>query len=234
MARSPLEVVTLSGMHPLVRLTVMVACCVVALVPTAGSVLAADGPRLDAPKCTPTSGTTSTVFRFSIVYYGTVEPSGYDVHIDSFGSGSIFAMTKIGPGPNGGILYAYDTRLGVGTHQYRFHFKVGTEALRKPGPTGSNWYSGPTVTAGTEKCAISGLIKANDVGLAGVEVRLAKAGGTAVTVRTNTEGRYAATGLAAGTYTVTPAKAGYRMDPLSKTVTVPASTTTCNFRAIRR
>lgn len=211
----------------------LAACIMLALMLIAESALAADGPRLDAPRCTPSSGTTGTVFRFSIVYYGAGEPSAHDVHIDSFGSGSILAMTKVGPGPNGGVLYAYDTRLGEGTHRYRFLFKAGTEVLRKPGPTGNNWYSGPTVAAGNEKCTISGVVKANDVGLAGVEVHLARAGSATVTVRTNAEGRFTATGLAAGTYTVTPVKSGYRMDPLSRTTTVPMSTTTCNFRAIK-
>lgn len=126
------------------------------LIGSAGSVYSADGPRLDAPRCTPSSGTTSTVFRFSIVYYGATEPTGHDVHIDSFGTGSIFAMAKVGPGPHGGTLYAFDTRLGAGTHRYRFHFKVGNAVLRKPGPSGSSWYNGPTVTASTESDAIPG------------------------------------------------------------------------------
>lgn len=112
--------------------------------------LAADGPRLDAVRCSPTSGTTSTVFRFTIVYYGAIEPIGHDVHIDSFGTGSIFAMTRIGPGPHGGTLYAYSTRLAPGTHRYRFRFKAGTVVLRKPGPSGSSWYNGPTVTDATD------------------------------------------------------------------------------------
>jgi hypothetical protein len=144
-------------------------------------------------------------------------------------------MRKVGTGPSGtGSLYVYETRLAPGNHQYRFRFVAGSAVLRKPGPTGENWYPGPTVTAATEKYSISGLIKANDVALVGVEVRVTKASSAVVTVKTNAEGRFTANGLLAGTYLITPAKAGYRMDPLSKTVTVPASTTTCNFRAIKR
>lgn len=141
------EVIVVSRSLVFFRRSLVAACLVAAF--SAGGVFAAGGPRLDAVRCTPSSGTTSTVFRFSLVYYGATEPSGHDVHIDSFGSGSIFAMAKIGPGPHGGTLYAYDTRLGPGTHQYRFRFRVGSDVLRKPGPTGNNWYSGPTVTAGT-------------------------------------------------------------------------------------
>jgi hypothetical protein len=147
--RDPLEVFVLSRSSLFVRRAVLAACLMAACVLSVGSVIAADGPRLDAPRCTPASGTPTTVFRFSIVYYGATEPSGHDVHLDSFGTGSIFLMTKVGPGPHGGTLYAYSTKLGVGTHQYRFRFKVGSDVLRKPGPTGSNWFDGPTVTAGT-------------------------------------------------------------------------------------
>lgn len=125
--------------------------------------MAADGPRLDAVRCTPAAGTTSTVFCFSIVYYGAAEPSGHDVHIDSFGTGSIFAMTKVGPGPHGGTLYAYSTRLSAGTHRYRFRLKVGDLVLRKPGPSGSSWYNGPTVTASTTSDAVPSPNAADDL-----------------------------------------------------------------------
>lgn len=189
--------------------------------------------RLDAGTCTPASGTTATVFRFSIVYYGAA-PSGHDVHIDTVGTSAIYSMNRVGSGPNGeGSTYVFETKLPAGAHQYRFRFQSGTVSLRKPGPTGSDWYSGPTVTASTEKYSISGAIRTDGVAVAGVEVHLTKPGMTAIMVRTNAEGRFTASGLAAGTYTVTPTKAGYRMDPLSRAVTVGASTSTCNFKAIK-
>ncbi len=215
------------------RAAALLVCLAVLFVLAIAIAHADDAPRLDGPKCLPTAGTTDTVFRYSIVYYGATEPSGHDVHIDGFGAGDIHSMSKIGPGPSGqGSLYVYETKLPVGNHQYRFHFQVGSVTLRKPGPTGTDWYHGPTVTAGTATHTISGLIKASDVGLAGVEVHLT--GAATLTVKTNAEGRYTFAKLKAGAYTVTPSLAGYRMDPLSRQVTVPAGTTTCNFRAIKQ
>lgn len=215
------------------RSSVALAVCMLALLVVVSVALAADvTPRLDAPACSPTAGTTSTVFRYSIVYYGP-EPSGHDVHIDTLGTSAIFPMHKVSTNANGGAVYVYETRLTAGTHRYRFRFQVGTTVLRKPGPTGTEWYTGPTVTAATETFTISGLVKANDVALAGVEVRLSRSGTVFKSTTTNTEGRYTFSGLARGTYVVTPTKAGYRMDPLTKTITVGPSTTTCSFRAVR-
>lgn len=215
------------------RNAVVVAICALMLLFTVSAVLAADvAPRLDAPACSPTTGTTTTVFRYSIVYYGP-EPSGHDVHIDTLGTSAIFPMHKVSTNTNGGAVYVYETRLTAGTHKFRFRFQVGTTVLRKPGPTGAEWYTGPTVTAATETFTISGLVKANDVALAGVEVRLSRNGTMSKSTTTNAEGRYTFSGLARGTYVVTPTKAGYRMDPLARTITVGPSTTTCSFRAIK-
>ncbi|MBU0607850.1 MAG: carboxypeptidase regulatory-like domain-containing protein [Armatimonadetes bacterium] len=48
---------------------------------------------------------------------------------------------------------------------------------------------------------------------------------------TNAAGQYLITGLRAGTYTVTPTKPGYLMDPLTRNVTVPPSRTAQDFTA---
>ena len=213
----------------LVRSGLLTGSLLAAILVTAGAAVAASPARLDAPSCTPTSGTTATIFRFSIVYYGAAAPTIHDVHLDA----GICTMNKVGTVANGGSVYAYETKLAAGTHQYRFRFQTGTLALRKPGPTAAEWYTGLTVTAVAETYRISGLIKANDVALGGVEVKLTKEGAPVLTVKTTAEGRYTFTGLKAGTYRVTPVKAGYRMDPLYRTVTVPVSTTTCSFRAIK-
>ena len=189
-------------------------------------------PRLDAPAVSPASGTTSTTFRYSIVYYGP-EPSGHDVHIDGLGAAYILSMHRVSTDANGGATHVYEAKLTAGTHRYRFNLKVGATTRRKPGPTGDNWYTGPTVTAAVETCTISGLIKANDIALAGVEVKLRRNDATVKTTTADAEGRCTLTGLAKGTYVVLPTKSGYRMDPLTKLVTVGPSTTTCNFRAIK-
>ncbi|MEN6643657.1 MAG: carboxypeptidase-like regulatory domain-containing protein [Armatimonadia bacterium] len=194
----------------------------------AGTAFAELAPRLDAPSCTPSTGTTATTFRFSIVYYGAAEPTIHDVHLDA----AVLPMRKVSVA-NGGALYVYETKLAPGAHRYRFRFQTGTLALRKPGPTAAEWYTGLRVTSATETYSISGLIKANDVALAGAEVRLTKEGVTILTVKTNAEGRFTFTGLKAGSYRVTPVKLGYRMDPLYRIMAFPGSPMACNFRAIK-
>lgn len=210
----------------------LVVCVLLVLLAVSVSLAADVTPRLDASACSPAAGTTSTTFRYSIVYYGA-EPSSHDVHIDTLGTSAIFSLHKVSTNAGGGALYVYETKLAAGAHKYRFRFATGTTVLRKPGPTGSEWYTGPTVAAGGETYKISGLVKANDVAFASIEVRLSRNGSLVKSTTTNAEGRYTFSSLAAGTYVVTPVKSGYRMDPLSRTITVGPSATTCNFRAIK-
>lgn len=191
--------------------------------------LAAYVARLDGGTCTPSTGSTATTFRYAVTYFGP-EPSIHDVHIDA----GVFHMNKVSTTATGGAVYVYETKLAAGAHKYRFRFQCGTLALRRPGPTAQDWFTGPTVTQATETYTISGLIKSSDVALAGVEVKLRRNDVTVKTATTNAEGRYTFSGLTAGTYVVLPTKSGYRMDPLSKLVTVGPSTTTCNFRAIKQ
>ncbi|MGB9873276.1 MAG: carboxypeptidase-like regulatory domain-containing protein, partial [Anaerolineae bacterium] len=49
------------------------------------------------------------------------------------------------------------------------------------------------------------------------------------TTTTGSDGRYTLSGLAAGTYTVTPSKSGYTFSPTSRTVTVPPDATGVDF-----
>ena len=56
--------------------------------------------------------------------------------------------------------------------------------------------------------------------------------GTAGSATTDYSGAYALTGLAAGTYILTPSKSGYTLSPASRTVTVPPTATGQDFTAI--
>ncbi len=188
----------------------------------------ADVPRLDGAHCLPSAGDTNAVFSFTIVYHGTAAPSRHDVHLD----GSAFAMKNAGAAPGGGVFYVYQTRLTAGIHRYRFQFQVGEQTLYKPGPSVEACYTTPSV-AKAVSFSISGRITANGTGLERVEVRLTRLGSPAVTVRTNSDGRYTATGLAPGVWTVTPTRPGYRTAPASRKATVPPITTTCDFVATR-
>ncbi len=82
---------------------------------------------------------------------------------------------------------------------------------------------------GPETYSISGRITANSGNpISGVTIS-AGAGGSATT---DASGDYTITGLIAGTYTLTPAKAGYTFSPPSRTVSVPPDATGQDFAGI--
>ena len=113
------------------------------------------------------------------------------------------------------------------------------ESLSYANPTATTWsiaaygYAAgsytvtATVTAGSATYSISGTITSGGAGLSGVTVSTTGASAT-----TNTAGSYTLSGLANGTYTVTPAKSGYTFTPASLSVTISgASQTGKNFTA---
>ena len=65
----------------------------------------------------PTIGGPGTVFTFSMVYTPTQPPAITNVTID----GTTYPMVNKGKA-NGGTMYQYSTRLGVGTHSFTFTF----------------------------------------------------------------------------------------------------------------
>jgi hypothetical protein len=205
-----------------------IATCLLALLLGSATAFAADTPRLDGVKIFPTSGDTNTLFTFMVTYYGTTVPASHDMYLDEV----LLAMKSAGAAPNAGVIYKYQTKLTAGTHKYRFCFKVGDQTLLKPGPTADATYTSPTVAQGVT-CKISGIIKADGVGLRDVAVKLTQSGSPAVLVRSGADGRYAATGLAPGVWTVTPTKLGFRMDPECRRLTLPPDSATCDFIAIR-
>jgi RHS repeat-associated protein len=78
--------------------------------------------------------------------------------------------------------------------------------------------------------SVSGRVTLNGAGLSGVTMTLS--GAASRSVAADASGNYAFTGLANGTYTVTPSKAGYTFTPSSQSVTVSgANKTGINFTA---
>jgi outer membrane protein assembly factor BamB len=67
-------------------------------------------------------------------------------------------------------------------------------------------------------CKISGIITHNGAGLEGVTVGLS--GDASMSTTTDANGTYVFDGLNQGTYTITPANAGYTFNPVSRDVTV--------------
>jgi YD repeat-containing protein len=105
--------------------------------------------------------------------------------------------------------------------------------------SGNTYTTGPitsncTVTASftsSSTYSISGRVTAKgNKGLSDVTMTLS--GPASATVTTDTSGNYTFTGLANGTYTVTPSKTGYRFTPTNRSVTISdANVTGQNFTA---
>ena len=86
---------------------------------------------------------------------------------------------------------------------------------------------GNVAGGGTGSYTISGAVTLNGSGLPGVTVTAGSASAT-----TQSDGSYALSGLAAGTYTVTPSLSGYTFSPASQSETITnANITTVNFAA---
>jgi hypothetical protein len=82
------------------------------------------------------------------------------------------------------------------------------------------------INSGASTFTISGQITSSGAALSGVTVTL----GTGQTTTTNTSGNYSFTGLANGTYSVTPSRSGYTFNPASQNVTISnGNQTTVNF-----
>jgi hypothetical protein len=209
-------------------LVVLAACLAALLATSAGSVSAADETSLSGVKLMPSSGDTNALFTFMIVYRGTAAPTARDLYLDS----KCYAMKSAGAAPGGGIMYTYQTKLAAGTHKYRFRFLVGTVNLFMPGPAATDWYTSPNIVQ-AKSFTISGIVRCDGAGLPGVGIRLTKQGTTAVTTRTDSQGRYTVKGLAPGTWRVTPSLSGYTMAPDYITRSLPPDTTTCDFAATR-
>lgn len=81
---------------------------------------------------------------------------------------------------------------------------------------------------------VTGIIREGDSGLAGVSVRITSSSVDQTTI-TDSNGAYAFSNLANGTYTITPSKAGYSFTPSSAQVTVNgANTSTANISATQQ
>jgi phospholipase C len=75
----------------------------------------------------PPSGGTTDTFKYSIVYNLTTTPAIHNVNID----GVAHAMSAAGP-LQGGTLYQYSTKLGVGNHTFSFTFSDTSGTLTIP------------------------------------------------------------------------------------------------------
>ena len=189
-------------------------------------------PTLREGRVTPTSGSTTTLFAFSVIYTDATnrEPATRQLIVDGVKTYRMVKLDATDTTYTDGCKYLYKLLLASGPHKFRFAFAPAScPEVFLPGPTGSTNFSGPTVTGDTY--TIAGAILAGTSKLEGVTVTLTADGMDPVVVTTNADGRYTASGLHPGHYTVTPTMAGYTFDPPYKTATLPPSTTACSFQA---
>ncbi len=148
---------------------------------------------------------------------GTVTTSGVGL------SGVTITLTGTGTGYATTDAYGNYTLTGISNGTYSvtpsksgYTFSPGSTSVTLNGvnQTGKNF----TATAISSTYSISGTVTYNGSGLSGVTITLSGAGlGTATT---DSSGNYTITGIANGTYTVTPSKSSYTFTPFSASVTV--------------
>jgi Phosphoesterase family len=89
----------------------------------------------------PTSGTTTTPFTFSTVYYGKHAPTQVDVVVD----GTAYPLSYQSGSDATGATYATTLTLAAGKHKFAFYATDGSSAWSDPPTPGL--YTGLTVTA---------------------------------------------------------------------------------------
>jgi phospholipase C len=89
----------------------------------------------------PTSGTTSTPFTFSTVYFGQTLPTVADVVVD----GTSYPLTYVSGSATTGATYSTTMELAAGSPKFAFYVNDGTNAWSDPVTPGT--FSGLTVSA---------------------------------------------------------------------------------------
>ena len=122
------------------------------------------------------------------------------------------------------------------TYACRPYTSSGNETCTHSSPSAGTWWAGvygyaagsytitATITTSTATYTISG-----SVGTSSATVNLT--GAATKTTTSDSSGNYSFTGLANGTYTVTPSKTGCTFSPTSQNVTINGANKTANFTA---
>jgi hypothetical protein len=96
---------------------------------------------LQHSQVSPTSGTTSTPFTFSTIYYGPDTPTQIDVVVD----GQPYPLTYVSGSPATGATYSTQMTLAAGKHTFAFYAADSSDSWSAPESPGV--FKGLTVTA---------------------------------------------------------------------------------------
>ncbi|MGC8724815.1 MAG: carboxypeptidase regulatory-like domain-containing protein, partial [Acidobacteriota bacterium] len=169
------------------------------------SISVASSPLVLTASITPLSGSVPLNVTYSASASGGTAPYSYSW---AFGDGGTSAA-------------------GSGTHNYTAAGSYSASCTVTDGASGTASKSF-TVTAAAATYSLSGTVTQGGSGLAGVTVALS--GAASATTTTGSGGAYTFTGLANGSYTVTPSLSGYVFTPASASETVSgANVTGVNF-----
>jgi hypothetical protein len=102
-------------------------------------------PQLSGGSATPASGTTATVFTFTVTYADTKGCAPNSVSVTVAGVG-LFQMTGSGTSYETGVVFSTATTLPVGTHTYSFAASSGDPGSPPPKTTAITAVSPPSVT----------------------------------------------------------------------------------------
>ncbi len=157
---------------------------------------------------------------------GTVtNASGAAVAGVTVAAGSASATTSATGAYTLGGLASGSYTVTPGSSSYTFSPANRAVTVSGADVSGQNFTATPVVSS---TYAISGAITSGGAGLAGATVSFS--GPASGSATTDGNGNYSVTGLAAGTYALSPAKSGYSFTPASASVTVGPSATR-NFTA---
>ncbi|MEJ5166032.1 MAG: pre-peptidase C-terminal domain-containing protein [Thermoanaerobaculia bacterium] len=201
------------------------------------------GANVTGINFTATAQSTDTQLTSGVGVSGSVAKGEWKYYYITVPSGATSLVIATTNATGDVDLYTqYNAKPTSSSYACRPYTSSGNETCTHSNPSAGTWWAGvygyaagsytitATVTTSTTTYTISGTITSGGTGLSGVTVSLT--GAASKTTTTDTSGNYSFTGLANGTYKVTPSKTGCTFSPSYIDVTISgANQTGKNFTA---
>lgn len=200
-----------------------------------------NGANVTGVNFTASAQSTDTQLTSGVGVSGSVAKSEWKYYYITVPSGAtqlVFATT--GATGDADLYTQYNAKPTSSSYACRPYTSSGNETCTHSNPSAGTWWAGvygyaaasytitATVTTASATYTISGTIKdGSNVAISSVTVNLTGAASKSTT--TNTSGNYSFTGLANGSYTVTPSKSGCTFSPTSTNITINGANQTANF-----